>query len=679
LNAVTQSTLANNPDAESYDVGGNSVTITVRNPLNGTTILTQAQPVFRTDPSNLASDPVTYPGNDPRYFARPGAGPITPAIPFGMAFFRIRLDSSSPTSPQTPGRPLVVEVVQNIQQRVRNTANEVVRIQRVPRAARTGGRTEREILTYLQPQFMIANPIGVKGSLIDTRGAIADVVPAPGGAIANGIGPFINGETAKAQVVTDQFLLAGATPNATPTAGTQDPDRGTYQYSMALANGNLVQRYDLRPYLDARPGSGLTVGQLPVRNRQRGQRVINDPDFYLPVAAGAGYASHGSTGSTDQSGNVRNLRVLNRSLLNGLPKVRVARDDLLWRFWPATVPNAETDPTVNTRRVPNGMSPTGVINPLPWDQAPTESQPWKTSATVINTTGVVTGNANRSQDYPNIERDRIAALRGGADATAGPVSLPGRNLFGPVNNAFQPANSPITMSVNVRVPQHQPANLAAIGNVTSTYVAPNPNDLPTATGGTASAALLTGQIGPVQLPRTLGSRVIRANDGATNYETIVPWGYTTRLLVYVDSNGDGKYDPGALRQSTIAGVDPNNPDINRQSNIEEAFREFEVWVGVPVDIRMKTIESTWIWASSRTASASRTVCSATTSRSRRRRPPTPRCGSASARRRSPMPTRSSSRPSTSRTTATSTCTTCAPPCRPLCPRATASSARACSK
>ncbi len=602
LNAVTGSGDPAYADALATNTGPNSVTITVTNLLNGQPVLTRATSL---QTKTGSSDPATYQGDNPRYFGR-GGPTASPSIPFGLAFFAVRLDGSGPQQPQTPGRPLQVRVTQQILQKIFSPGGAVIGTRRVPLDGRGTGPNEAAIRTYLLPQFMIANPFAVESFLTDTVGRRATVINGDGQ--KNVIGPFYNGlngnavdDTEKGRVITDRFTTSpvGTGANQTPTAGTEDPDKATFSYSQALANGNLIARYDLRPYQNALPGNA--PGTTLQRNRGRGQRVINDPDFYVPIASGTGYVGHGSTGSTDQTPTVRNLSVFNRSRLVGLPRVRVARDEMQWRFWPGLLPNADADDALNPRRQPTAMSFTGVINPLPWEEAPSETKPWKQGNAIASATGGDAGaDANRSQDYPNVDRSQISANvgRAGGDPTTGPATLPfqggtGVGADGQLRTFPRRGTPAVGLGINVKVPIHQPANLVANGSLTSTYIGPNPAD---STGGAATAALASGVIGPVQLPRGIANRVIRAADAsgnitATSPITLTPWGYTARLLVYVDSNGDGKFDRGTQNTVTAAGgVDPNNPDISRQSNIEEACREVEVWVGVPVDIRMKSVE-----------------------------------------------------------------------------------------
>ncbi len=311
-----------------------------------------------------------------------------------------------------------------------------------------------------------------------------------------------------------------------------------------------------------------------------------------------GFTSHGSTGSTDVVPQNRNLRILNRSLLPGLDRIRIGSADVLWRYWPRVLPNADADGNNNQPVKPAEMPVDGTVNFLPWEQAPFEAQPWKRTGEV-DPNGVVAPGINPSQDYPDIARSALSAVApAGGNPLAGLSTLPGTgsNNFsqaGTGSGGTIPAAGPnVGVRLNVRVPVHQPANLVAINNLTSTYERPNP-----AEGG--STVQSAAPPGPIQLPRGVDSRRLTilnpdtANTGTlrpTQNPTIVPFGYTVRLMVYYDQNENGRWD-GPANVVSQFGVDPNNPQINTANNTEEAYRVFEVWFGVPVDIRLRTQES----------------------------------------------------------------------------------------
>jgi hypothetical protein len=548
------------PSQGQYYATGNSVRITIVNRQTGATLLSTDVPIER-GPGGAGFYPF-----DPRYQV-PEAPAGTEGIPLGVAFFEYRLGESSGSSPQTPGAYLEIRVAQTV--RVDEGGGAGIRTSTIARSPI--GANSLAILNNLFPVFAIANPIGVQAFLADTGTAFgnAGVAVPSGNPNANGIGPFANNDAAKTQV------------SITPGGPADDPDRAASRYSQALANGNLIERRDFRPY--------LSTGTSPVRNPQFTLRLPNDPLFYLPVAAGAGYAGHGATGSTDIAPNRRNLRLLNRSRLdNGLNRVRVARADLLRRSWPGDVPNGDaTDPGIpgNPRKTPNGMRTDGVINPLPWETPPLEVQPWKRAGVDLNPNGSVSLGINPSQDYPDIGRDAILVNGPAGEMTRGRASLPGsgvNNFQVGVTDAFASRLPNVGATVNIKVPRYQPANLVAIDSLTSTYVAPNSGD----------GVLVGATEGPVQLPRaTAGSNIDARRLVSPNGAAIVPFGYTARLFVYVDSNNDGRLNIASNVGGGNTGVDFNNRDIQPQAGYEEAYREFEVWVGVPVDMKLKAVES----------------------------------------------------------------------------------------
>ncbi len=519
----------------------NSVRITITNRTTGATVLTR-EISLATREGSSPPDPATYPF-DPSYVVpQPPAGTdLSQAPPLGVAFLRFTLDQASTTSPQTPGAHLEIRVTQIVKQNVPNPGGGATT--RTQTIGNSGvGANSPAILNNLAVAFAIANPLYVQGLLSDTRGVLANPRSANPDGGANSIGPRSHN---KQQVAN--------------APGGDDPDEAPAQYSQALANGNLIQRRSFRPYLNA----PLTAGGVPQRNPQYTQPLPGDPQFYVPVAASLGYVGHGSPGSTGD-----NLNIGNRSLLPNLNRVRIARADLLWRWWPGQVPNADADVPGNQRTTPPGMSATGVINPLPWEAPPPESQPWKRSgAGVTPSGGSTTVATNPSDDYTDIPRINIGSNSSGGDLV---------NTSGTLPTPLQTNR----VRMEVKVPAYQPANLVAIDNLTSTYVAPN-----LLSSGGAGGTLNNLQ-GPVQLPRNVTDRQIQAG----GQPAIVPFGYTARLIVYIDANNNGKLNLATNVANANSGIDPNNPDIERQGT-EEAYREFEVWMGVPVDMKLVAQES----------------------------------------------------------------------------------------
>lgn len=551
------------PGVNEFYAEGTSVTITVTDRRTGATVLQR----------QIAPEAETYPF-DRDYMVPPRNPPagVTP-VPLGVAFLEYTLGPSTRESPQTPGSQLEVRVEQRLRIREVGPAGGpgVTRDVTVP--LQTGqGANDAVILSRLRPNLSIANPLAIAAGVRDMNNVIANPSPSGGaqnplGGGANAIGPFANDEAAKNSVVP-------STTTAAPAGdGSTDPDKTIARYNQALTNGNVIERFDLRPYLNAPLSGGV-----PVRNRTYTNSLAGDPRYYVPIAASMGFVGHGSPGST-----AGNLLVENRSRLAALTRVRAARVDLLWRWWPGRIPNADATDAAggNPRSAPAGMSPTGIINPLPGfedEENLFEAQPWKRAGTDV-TTGGPAINVNGSEDYPDIPRSAIGVAGGGGDLSEGRASLPA---------PFVDSRT----SVSVRVPRYQPANLVAVTSLTSTYVAPNPADF---TGGTAT--LPVGSRGPVQLPRGIANRQLRSASDASLWLT--PFGYTTRLFLYVDSNSDGQLNlaqntagtTGAGTQQS-SGVDYRNPDIAAaRGNYEEAYREFEVWMGVPVDLKLRAVES----------------------------------------------------------------------------------------
>lgn len=511
----------------------------------------------------VAAGPVaTYPYD--RGYSVPPVDTPAGHVPaqLGVAFFEFRVDGSAGL-PVTPGVPIEVQVSSQVPatlpaQDSRSGRQIVVNI--------VGGAFANQILDRRNPVFFIANPLAVQGFLLDTRSTVAGIRPVSvpknsGDPPANGIGPFRNGDTAKA-------LIPAAGAGSIP-----DPDRNGSEYSQALSNGNTVTRFDPDPYVS----SGGTL----VRNPRFLQRIRDasggdDSVYYIPVATSAGYVNHGQSGSTDLSNDQRNLRIVNRSLLAGLSRVRVeVMDDLIWRWWPGAVPNADAG-SDNSRLTPVGMGLDGRINPLPWETGLTEPQPWKRRVGG-GTSGSTLALGNLSPDYPDVVA-ASAAVQGnqtvsvavaGADAVLGSATLPGGvvnletnpnppSIVGPLSAS----SGPFAASVQVRIPRHQPANLVAMHSLTSTYEAPSVED---------GAQVVAGN-GPVQLPRGLGNRKLQVWNGS-NFNgggSVTPFGYTTRMRVYVDANGNGVWD---------------------SQNGEEPYRVVELWLGVPVDMGLRATES----------------------------------------------------------------------------------------
>ncbi len=172
--------------------------------------------------------------------------------------------------------------------------------------------------------------------------------------------------------------------------------------------------------------------------------------------------------------------------------------------------------------------PGAVVNPLPWDDAPTAFR---------------AGN-NSSVDYPNIGKQRLGQTLYNNNSTSGasvsdngaaldPTPSPAGTT--PANRQVQPDN----VKIEVSVPKYQSANLQ-LYNQTAAATATSP-----ATGQRIPPSGLT-----------------------TSTQTVYPMGYVSRETVYVDSNHNHRRDDG------------------------EAFRTFRVFTGVPVDMSMSVADPT---------------------------------------------------------------------------------------
>ncbi|MES2460213.1 MAG: hypothetical protein V4671_06500 [Armatimonadota bacterium] len=522
----------------------------------------------------------------------------------GVAVIPYRLTQGSS---QTPGTILRARLSPNS---LNNITLNFRTGTRTAQAVIPGGANDAQILENADVPFQIANPLALLAFIKDTRGFPTLPAGANANRTANSIGPFESSAAAKTRVAT------------AANAATNLPDNTNAQYSQALANGNDIRRYAIAPYTQ-------TGGSIrPVRNI--GRRISpNDPTFHINVVAGIGIGDHGKTASSDAENGRRYLRIANRSLLANLRGVRVqVRDDILWRTWPGNIPNDDaTDggatlpdgtPTApggsNPRLTPvatNGgyaMRPDGIINFLPWEQPVPEVQPWKRSTIGNGTTGA---GGNSSQDYPDIlaraqgalDNQVVSVNVNGVDLAAGQGSLAANiasfttpPIIGNQPNIVPTSNGTIgepllknpysvvvpglntsvpqsifrqsAASLNVKIPKFQPANLVAIHSVTSTYLGPNAsnNDDPT------NPTQVPTSGGAVQLPQLAADRRISALDPNTGLPTgaqdIAPFGYTTRLRVYIDSDNDGLYDDN------------------------EAFRDVETWMGVGVDQSLSANEKT---------------------------------------------------------------------------------------
>lgn len=581
-----------------YDIAGDvpRVTFDIRGENTNTPVVTGVQRT--TGPVN--STYTQIPGN-PWFDYNPDSGNYR----FRVALYKLDLGNPTSQSPQVPGDVILVTARQ--EGGATGVTQNGVAFTRLSQPPGVGPNSVyQSLIGNSDTYFAIANPLAVQGFLRQTRPDTPTGALLPVGApkndvdnTENGVGPF---QSEANQLGGTKTQVADAVPTIA-NDGTTDPDKGAYDYSQALVNGNLVTRRDLRRFTG---GSGVNA-RINDRFRLQlqegtGQNRVNEPTFYFPVQASAGYIGHGETGSTDTGQNQQNLRILNRSLQPSLARLRVlpASDFILWRSWPGRIPNVDAnlydangaviDDRDNVRFTPPGMDVNGRINPLPWETGINETRPWNPTAP-----------ANFSADYPNIPARANQAVRvtgGGGNMTEGTGALPAL-----VNNTgtatatnasvlgmMQPgnlANGRYATVANITVPKYQPANLVATHNLTNTYRAPSTDD---------SATLATGtNPGPLQLPRGNGIQsrdlqTLNPNGTSTGNRSIAPFGYSVLMTAFIDYDGSGQLYAGS-QQNRNTGIDPNNRQATVIGSVTKAYREFEMSFGVPIDMNLKVVES----------------------------------------------------------------------------------------
>lgn len=586
--------------------GDNSVRLTIRS-LNNNAPVANPPPLSLVRQGNGAKPAFYYqvPGN-PLYEANPAdpafADPANPT-PFGVAVYKLTLGNPNQTSPQVPGDVIEITPQQTVNQPL--GARPIVNW--APPSGAGANDVEQNNNPLADNVFSIANPLGVQGFLRQTVPDPAAGPTLPVGATKNAVGDTQNGigpfQAEVNQRNGTKTELADGSGALTP--GTTDPDKTVFDYSQALTNGNTVIRRDLRRFI-ANPAGNIPPTIINPRfntilQEGTGANRVDDATYYFPVVASAGYINHGENGSTDTGTNQQNLRLVNRSLRATIPNVRAMPEDfILWRSWPGRVPNAQanlydelgnvTDDTDNPRFTPPGMDANGRMNILPWETGVNENRPWNPTAL-----------PNFSPDYSNIparSEKSVRVLTNGGNMTEGTAALPALvNNVGTasavntsVGGAPQPGqavNGRFAVAANITVPKYQAANLVATHNLTSTYVAPSRDD-----GGTIQTGLNDG---PIQMPRTLANRdlrVLNPNGTSTGDRAITPYGYTVRMMTFIDYDNTGNLSTINRSQTVVTGQVPNGSvTVNQVGTVFKAYREFELAFGVPADMSMKVVES----------------------------------------------------------------------------------------
>jgi len=281
------------------------------------------------------------------------------------------------------------------------------------------------------------------------------------------------------------------------------------------------------------------TGRVP--NATAAQEVLaNGNDRYnLPagnpprkdLAAPIGMIGHGGSSSylgVDAQGRrTEALLIADRSNLyklnQRLNNIRVERRGLQWGW-----NRSGSDPTGN------------VMNPLPWETFP---------ITVPNT----------SPDYPDIDRSAASLRIAGIDIAAGGGTIPNKAPDGSLRY--------VPIDLSVRVPRYQPAN------VNLAYFDVN--------NGAYNAA---GQLPGLAAPMLIHLGRPPQTPAEAPAGTLAPSaGYYGGVVVYVDSNGDGRYQGSAI-QSRASRV--------TQTVREEVYRQFATGVAVPPDLSMRAEEET---------------------------------------------------------------------------------------
>jgi hypothetical protein len=391
--------------------------------------------------------------------------------------------------------------------------------------------------------------------------------------VAKAAFPLGRGSEADAQTPGRRYTVLAQAQLATGT--------GTLVSSLQLAAGqSLIDRNDPDPYdLDGSLGTTLkistrkelaiahplalstravpggstigptvpnVIGWVPlVKNAAGAQEVLANGNarYNAPVGqpplkdlvAPLGLVGHGASATylgVDAAGrSVDALLIADRSNLyklnQTLNNVRAERRDLRWGWNPNS-----TDPLVQA---------TGnVMNPLPWETFPN---------TVPNT----------SPDYPDVDRSNARLRLGGIDMTARAVTLPNKGSGGELRY--------VPIELTVSVPRYQPANV----NLTYLDLNGSPYNPSGAIPGLTAPML-------IQSGRPPRSRA-EAPGGA-----IAPSaGYYGGIVVYVDNNGDGRYQGSGLQARATQTV------ANAR---EEVYRQFAAGVAVPPDIALRAEEET---------------------------------------------------------------------------------------
>ncbi len=155
----------------------------------------------------------------------------------------------------------------------------------------------------------------------------------------------------------------------------------------------------------------------------------------------------------------------------------------------------QTSPAEWNDNTTSYAGPGAVVNPLPWDDAPTAFR----------------AGTNGSVDYPNIGKQRLSHTLNNTNGTGNVSVSDSSGILDAASGTDVPARTiqPDNVKIEVSVPKYQPANLQLY------------DQTPGASAGRISPAGLT-----------------------TSTQTVYPMGYVARETVYVDSNHNHRRDDG---------------------------------------------------------------------------------------------------------------------------------------
>lgn len=449
-------------------------------------------------------------------------GPVQPALTAGGA-----PASNTAPSPYTPGPAIQVSDI--VEQADLNGSPQTIQgSSRTPLIVNTGASgSGTSTYGYVQGgdevSFGVLNPIGVAGGGVTLNGSFQTLATSPGSftAAPEVLGPFngVDGTSNANFAAPNGFQMADGNGNIMPIT---PPVGGSVTTS---GGGTVNPTAPLSAQGMGFVGAAVDVISDPgeVSHGGSGDTGISNPAQPNPQAGSGGSNALNAPGlNNDAPYGPSMLVVGDRSawgtLGNDITNLRMSSPEFVWN-----------DNTTSNSNVTNA-SP--VINMLPWDQAPANTN---------------NDEVNYSLDYPNIPRGNVHAqmvprtdtATGGANGGQGDPTQSSQTLASsPAINVASTGNSLDTAQVNrtvrpngvivqVQIPKYQPANLESYDD---------------------TSFLQGGEHSHVQ------------NTNGNNAGKWVPEGYKSHARVFIDMHGTGEWAP------------------------DDPYREVNVWVGVPVDM-----------------------------------------------------------------------------------------------